>query len=101
MFIYNITIKVDWSIHEAWLAWLKEEHMAEVVATGCFEGGNLLRLKEIDDTEGPTYAVQFIAATREAYEQYIERHADLLRKKSFDKWGDRFIAFRSLMELVK
>ena len=36
MFIYNVTIKIQEAIHEPWLQWLKEEHVPEVLASGCF-----------------------------------------------------------------
>lgn len=100
MFIYNVTIKLHESIHTAWLQWLKEEHVPEVVATGCFTNANILRLLEVDDSEGPTYAIQYFAESKALYNKYIEKFAGLMRQKSFDKWGDKFIAFRSVMMLV-
>lgn len=99
-FIYNVTLKVDWSIAEDWLGWMQTVHMPEVVATGCFQESRLLRLIEVDDTEGPTYAAQYTAPDKEHYNRYITQFAEGLRKKSFDQWGSRFIAFRSVMELV-
>ncbi|HAK12809.1 MAG TPA: DUF4286 domain-containing protein, partial [Chitinophagaceae bacterium] len=27
MFIYNVTIMVKWSIHEAWVKWMQEQHI--------------------------------------------------------------------------
>jgi hypothetical protein len=100
MFIYNVTTKVDWSIHKEWLHWMKEEHLQEVVDTGCFIKSNLLRLHETDETEGPTYAAQFIAPTKFHYEQYIQNFSQSLRQKSLLKWGNKIISFRSLMEIV-
>ena len=100
MFIYNVTIKISDSIHAPWLQWLKEVHVPEVLATNCFTKATIVRVLEIDDSEGPTYAVQFAAESKASYNLYIEKHAALLRKKSFDKWGNQFIAFRSLMEVV-
>lgn len=99
-FIYNVTIKVDWSITEEWLQWMKEVHMPEMVQTGCFENSRLLRLMEVDDSDGPTYAAQFTAPGKEEYNRYVTDFAEALRKKSYEKWGDRFIAFRSVMEVV-
>jgi len=100
MFIYNVTTKVDWTIHEAWLEWMKEEHMQEVVATGCFTHYRLLRLLEVDETEGPTYAVQYFAESKSSYNRYVEKYSAELRKKAVDKWGQRMIAFRSVMQVV-
>lgn len=100
MIIYNVTIKVDHSITENWLTWLKEEHIPEIINTGCFTHATILRLLETDETDGITYAVQCHAANKESYNRYISQFADNLRKKSFDKWGNNFIAFRSVMMVV-
>ena len=98
--VYNVTIKVNASIANDWLSWLKEEHIPEVIATGCFTKAQIMRLLEIDETEGPTFAIQYFAENRSQYDLYIEKFAGFMRQKSFDKWGDKFIAFRSLMQVV-
>ena len=100
MFIYNVTIKIQEPIHEAWLQWLKEEHVPEVLATGCFTNATIVRLLEVDDSEGPTYAVQYVAESKSLYNRYIENFAGILRQKSFDKWGKQFMGFRSLMQVI-
>ena len=100
MFVYNVTIKVHDSIKEKWLIWLKEIHVPEVKNTGCFSQATILRLLEIDDTDGPTYTIQYRAESKAMYNQYIEKFAGIMRQKSFDRWGDKFIAFRSVMQVV-
>jgi len=99
--IYNVTIKVEWKIHDSWLLWMKTEHMPEIFATGCFTHSQLTRLIETDDTDGPTYAAQYFASTRSDHTRYIELHAPVLRQKVFDRWGKQFVAFRSLMQIVQ
>ncbi len=100
MIVYNVTIKIHHSIKADWLRWLKEEHISEIISTGCFTHANILQLLEVDDTEGPTYAMQYFAESKGLYNNYIENHAAEMRQKSFDKWGDKFIAFRSVMQVV-
>ncbi len=100
MVVYNVTIKVQEAIHTQWIHWLRDEHVPEVMATGCFTAARILRLLEVDDSEGPTYTVQYEALSKATYNQYIEKHAGEMRQKSFDKWGNQFIAFRSLMQVV-
>jgi hypothetical protein len=100
MFIYNVTIKIDASIHDQWVSWMKEEHIPAVMNTGCFEKFVFVRILETDESEGPTYAVQYHALSRAQYNRYIELHAPRLRKEGIDRWGERFIAFRTLMEIV-
>ena len=100
MFIYNVTIKIDWSIHDAWVQWMLNEHMPEMIKTGCFRDAQLVRLLDTDEKEGPTYATQYFAENKPDYNRYIEIHSAKMRQRSFDKWGDRFIAFRSLMQII-
>ena len=33
MFIYNVTVKLNWSIHEEWIKWMQEVHLNDVMAT--------------------------------------------------------------------
>jgi len=100
MIIYNVTIKVDAAIADAWLQWMIDEHAPALIATGCFTHYRLVRLLEVDDEEGPTYAVQYHAENIEAVERYRTQFAHALQQQSTQKWGDRFIAFRSLMQVV-
>lgn len=100
MFIYNVTTKVDHSIWEAWLQWIKEEHIPDIIATGCFTRATIMQLLETDDSEGPTYAIQYAAESKAFYNRYIEQFAPVMRQKAFDKWGNKFMAFRSVMQVV-
>jgi hypothetical protein len=100
MLIYNVTIKVSPTIHESWLEWMKKEHIPEIMATGLFHDYRICRLLDQDDSDGPTYAVQYFTDTLENYHTYLQEHASLLRQKSFDAFGDQFVAFRTVMQVV-
>jgi len=100
MIIYNVTTKVANDIVNAWLDWMKSEHIPEVISTGCFTRATILHLLEADDDEGTTYAVQFHAESKALYNTYIDKHAGEMRKKSLNKWGDKTISFRTLMQVV-
>jgi Domain of unknown function (DUF4286) len=100
MFIYNVTIQVDWSIHEAWLQWMTDVHIPEVMNTNCFTKYQFVRLLETDEAEGATYAVQYYAESKANYNRYIELYAPALQEKGNELWNDKWFAFRSLMQLV-
>lgn len=100
MLIYNVTIKVDHSIAKEWLHWLQEEHIPAIIATGCFSHAVILRLRETEAGEGVTYAVQYYTESDALYNEYIEKFSEDMRKKGSDKWGNKFIAFRSVLEVV-
>ena len=101
MVIYNVTVKVEAQIAETWLQWLLVEHIPAVMQTNCFVDYKVVRLLEVDDSEGPTYAVQYYALSKADYNRYIEIYSSEMRKIYFEKWGEQFIAFRSVMEVVK
>lgn len=101
MIIYNVTIKVTHAIAHEWLAWLQNEHIPDIINTGCFSHATVLHLLETDESEGPTYAIQYFAESKNKYDDYLEKFAGEMRQKSFAKWGNQFIAFRSVMQIVK
>lgn len=101
MFIYNVTLKIDHSIHEEWVKWMREEHLPDVMRTGCFEKYQFVKLLEVDESEGPTYAAQYFAISKAQYNRYIDMYAAKLRQDGMNKWGNKFIAFRTLMEVIE
>jgi hypothetical protein len=98
--IYNVTTKVDHSIASDWLRWIKEEHIAAMLATGCFTHAVVLRMIETDETDGPTFAVQYHAPSKALYNRYISEFSNQLRQASVEKWNDRIISFRSVLQVV-
>jgi len=100
MIVYNITTRVHIAIDADWLQWQREEHIPEIMTTGLFSSYTLLRLLEQDDSEGYTYATQFRAESAGHYETYVQQHAPLMRKKALEKWGERIISFRSVLEVI-
>lgn len=100
MIIYNVTVKVEPAIAEAWVQWMQQEHMPELMQTGLFTDARLCRLLEQDETEGITFAAQYFCAALADYERYIAEHAPAMREKGFKRFGNQFIAFRTVMEIL-
>lgn len=98
--IYNVTVKVAASVAAEWLEWQISKHGPEMLATGCFTAFNVLQLLEVDDTEGPTFVVQYKTTGIESYQRYIDEFSEVLRRKAFAKWSNNFIAFRTVMQAV-
>jgi hypothetical protein len=101
MILYNITYMVAHDIHDEWISWMKSEHIPEMMSTGLFERNQVLKLLEVDEQEGITYAAQFYAASAENYNTYITNNAPALRLKANQKWGDKVLGYRTLMEIVQ
>jgi len=101
MIVYNITTKITWAIADDWLRWQQSEYVPEILSTGFFDSYHIYRLLEQDDEEGPTYITQIFTSTEERLRIFVEEFAPVLIRKSFQKWGDQFIAHRTFMELVR
>jgi hypothetical protein len=99
MIIYNVTVKVHPKIAADWVRWMKEEHMPDLLRTGLFIESRLCRLLEQDETDGITYSAQYMCDSLDDYHDYIRKHAPLMREKGLKKFGDQFIAFRTVMSV--
>ncbi len=100
MLVYNVTTKVDYSIADAWLLWMQETHMPDLLKTGCFIKYQLLKILELDDADGLTYAAQYFASSKDDYDRYLLQHASTLRNEVFEQWGDKIISFKTIMQVI-
>ena len=100
MIIYNVTVNVDDSIHYEWLEWMKTEHIKKVVATGHFNSYRLCKVLSAEDT-GFTYAIQYFCLSMEEYKRYEATHAPRLRQEAIDKFQDKALSFRTLLDVLE
>jgi len=100
MIIYNVTLKVDKSVAGEWLRWMKEEHIDEMMQTGLFSDYRMCRLMEQDEQEGVTYVVQYHTDSIENYQSYLNEHSQKMRQHGLSKFGDKIVAFRTVMEVI-
>ncbi|MEM9325956.1 MAG: DUF4286 family protein [Bacteroidota bacterium] len=101
MLVYNVTVNIDPDVEEEWKVWMKDVHIPEVLATNRFNGSKFLKLlTESPEATGATYAIQYFAATIDDVEQYLNHDAAALQKDHTDKFGSKFVAFRTLLEEV-
>ncbi len=99
MYIYNVTINIDDSIHDQWLIWMNTEHIPAMLATGKFSRGLMTRVIVDGEMEGKTYSVQYTTENKETLEKYYAEDAAELRARSKPFEG-RFVAFRTELEVV-
>jgi len=101
MILYSVTINVDDSIHDEWVEWMQNEHIPEVMASGCFYDSDLFRIVSPETDDGTTYCVQYYAEDISDYEKYQIEHAAILQTKHKDKFGKKFTAVRAVMEKLE
>ena len=98
MILYNVTVKVELEAAAEWLAWMKQEHIPDLMGTGMFEDARIFRLLEQEEGDGLTYSIQYSCKDLEAYNKYIDEFALEMRERALKKFGGRFVAFRTIME---
>lgn len=100
MFIYNITIKVDWQIHEEWMEWIINTFIPDIMQTNCFEKKQFTRLHEVEESDGPTYALQFYALSKAQYNRYMQLYANSIMQHAQQAWKNQMLFFSTLMEVI-
>ncbi|MCB0642618.1 MAG: DUF4286 family protein [Phaeodactylibacter sp.] len=101
MIIYNVTVKVDTDIEADWLDWMKTIHIPDVMNTGLFTNYRICRILNMHDQEGTSYAIQYTAPDMAALHRYQTQHAPALQKDHIQRYGDRAVVFRTLMEIIE
>lgn len=100
MYIYNVTINIDESVHNDWLSWIKD-HIQDVLATGCFSTAKLTQVLVEEEMGGITYSIQYSAKTKEDLNKYYNVYAPKLRNESLKKFADKMISFRTELKVIK
>ncbi len=102
MIVYNVTCHMERDMAAEWLKWMQEVHIPDVMETGCFMESRVMKiLTNVEDDEGVNYSVQYEAPDMESYEQYRQDFAPALQQKTRDRYGEKVLAFRTLLEVVE
>ena len=99
MYIYNVTLNLEDSAAEEWIAWMKNVHIPDVMATGMFLNYRFSRVM-VEEESGKTYSIQYMVKDLETLKLYEEMYAPKLQKEHQDKFNGHFVAFRTMLEIV-
>lgn len=99
MIIYSVTVNIENDVREEWLHWMKEKHIPDVMATGFFIENKICKVL-VDEEQGTTYSIQYTAKSMNDLETYQKEHAPRLQKEHADKYTNKFVAFRTLLEIL-
>lgn len=100
MYIYNVTINISDEVHQEWLTWM-ETHILDVLNTGKFISAKLTQVLVDEEMGGKTYSIQYTANTKEDINLYYREDANNLRIEGLKKFGDKMLAFRTELKLIK
>ncbi len=102
MIVFNVTLNVEEPVHTDWSAWMQEVYIPEMLKTGLFIEYRIFRmLTDQDETPGHTYAYQYYLSDLNAFLHFTENHAGRFQQMMVDKFGDKVLAYQTLLEVVK
>ena len=99
MYIYNVTVNIDDSVKDEWKKWMQEIHIPDVLETGMFVSNRFCRVM-VDEESGTTYSIQYLVKDLESYKLYQELYAAKLQKEHNAKFEGKYVAFRTMLELL-
>ncbi len=100
MINYNITVSVDDDITADWLDWMQKEHIPDVMSSGVFIKAHLGKLISPNDSHN-TFAITYSCSTIKDLHFYQLHFATNLQKKHDTRYGDKVLAFRTIMEIIQ
>jgi Domain of unknown function (DUF4286) len=100
MILYNVTVNIDATVGDEWLAYMREKHIPEVMETGHFLEARLVRVKG-EEEGGMTFATTYLCESQTQFDLYEANHAPALREEFNQRWAGKFAAFRTFLELVE
>lgn len=100
MFIYNVTVNIEEPVADDWLQWMKTTHIPDVLRTGLFSESKMVRVLADEDSGGRTYSIQYYFKSMDDFNLYEEKFAPALRAEHTARYREKFVAFRTLLEVV-
>lgn len=100
MIIYNVTVNVEKTALQAWLEWMQNKHIPDMLATGKFSKAKMCQVLVEEEMGGITYAIQYTTVDRDSLERYYTEDADKMRGEGQALFPNQFVAFRTELEVI-
>jgi hypothetical protein len=95
MVFYEVTAEPREEIREAYERYMRDKHVDDVLATGCFTGARFCVTQE------GRYRASYIAASRDELDRYLETHATRLREDFATHFPDGIALSREVFEVLR
>ena len=95
MIIYEVTAVVEARLAETYERYMRQQHIQDVLATGCFQSADLA-----SDAPG-RYRMRYEASTDEDLERYLATHAAHLRQDAAAQFPDGVVLSREVWTVIQ
>lgn len=102
MYFYNVTVNLENDIVEDWLDWMKNKHIPDVLSTGYFVSYKMAKLIEPEsEPNTTTFMIQYELKSLDDLKVYRETVMPQLQKEHNERYADKFVAFRSVIQWIE
>ena len=98
--LYNVTISVDSLKYAEWLRFMTENHIPKIFSSNCFESYRICKIIG-EEAGGIAVAVQYVAVSMEALQQYNTHFAPTLQAEHQEHFGDSVASFRTNLQILE
>ena len=96
MIYYTVNVSVPMELAEDWRTWMLAVHIPDVLASGMWEEGTLLRQLEPEHADTVTFQVRYRTTSMQRYDDYRATHAPRLQAEHTNRYGTRVTATRTV-----
>lgn len=101
MYLYNVTYKVETLAEEMWLNWMRLVHIPKVVKTGSFLGHRICKLMGMDESDGITYAIQYMVPDIETFKTFQAQYSADLKQELTRKFPNQLVSFNTILKILE
>lgn len=101
MIKYNVSVSVPQDLAGEWESWMREKHIADVVATSKFVSAQLWRVLEPESADMVQFSVEYIAENLADYEEYRATYAPALQADHTAIFGAKVTASRRVLSDIQ
>ncbi len=100
MYLYNVTVGIDKDVEAEWLTWMTQHHIPNEMKTQMFITSKIYKVLHENEDGTSSYSIQYFAESIEHVQRYLEEFAPALINQHNVKFGNKHVAFRTLLEEV-
>ena len=94
--VYEVNIKISIDIVDEYLSWLNE-HVSEILKIDGFQSAKLYK-ENIASLDFFALTIHYTVSSRNILKNYFSEHAEIMRQKGIDRFGDKFTTTRRILE---
>lgn len=100
MLIFNTTYLVADKVHGAWLKWVREQHIPQLIQSGFFHSPQVAKVLSVEEQEGTSYSVQFRVADMDALEQWHLQYATDFEQDLKKRFSTDVLFFATVLQII-